>query len=171
VGASRLILKNEVHRDSLPVEKYFPGAFTDSLPVGSVEASRFIARHPQRRVQHLVSLANIRAMVMHAARIESPGIYAVVEKPLAGYFRSLGIPLTELSETQQLPEYGDTANMAVKFSPQEIIGAADDPSAERSLLARFFRGARDNHGLGYYDHTLQRSISLQEEVAQGELIR
>lgn len=159
VGVSRLVIK-ETADQPLPVERYFPEAFGEDLPTGVVEASRFIARYPDAQVQRGIALANIRAMVMHAAEIEAPNIYAVVEEPLARYFGMLHIPYDRITDRKVLDGYGATQNLAIRFDPLEILRTAEKPDLSGTVLARMFApAARASNGLGYYDLSLENKVA------------
>ena len=160
VGTTRLI-KKETDDQTLQVEKLFPEAFADTpAPVGSVEASRFIARHPNKLLQHMVSLSLIRSMVLEANEEGSPYIYAVVEEHLERLFRNIGLPLVRLAEAKLIEEY-NTPNMPLRFSPMDILETAKADTNNRLKMTPFFRGQGPTHGLGFYDESLTISPSQE----------
>lgn len=154
VGTSRLIMKRD-EDDTLPVEQLFPEAFKHGpAPAGSVEASRFIARHPNKMQQHVISLAEMRAMDLRAISMEAPYIYAVIEQKLAGLFDMISLPYKQLTELRMVEEY-NTENMAVEIEPEAVLESVRTDVSGQLLLTQFFKGASDNLGVGYYDETLQ----------------
>lgn len=158
VGVSRLIVKPE-NGQPLPIESYFPEAFENELPAGSIEASRFIARHANPRVQRAIALASIRSVILEAVEIDTAGVYATVEKPLKVYFERLGMPLSVLSAERMLSDYGDTNNMAIMFNPQEVIDTAALPAMADKQLGRIFNiAAQSDSGVGYFDSMMEQRI-------------
>lgn len=156
VGTTRLIIKQS-ESDLLPVEHLFPEAFENNpVPVGSSEASRFISRHPHESTQHLIALAEIRAMDIRAIEATS-GVYAVIERPLAKLFKLIGLPFTQLSEYRTIPEY-NTENTAVYFDPKEVMRSVGTDKFGRLGLAKFFQNALVDLGVGYYDDTFSEQI-------------
>lgn len=136
IATSRLIVKRH-SEDLLPVERSFP-----ELPdtdVGSVEASRFIARHPDKQVQSAAALALIMGMVREANENDSGNIYALVERGLEVYFKRLGMPVEALTEFRYVPHY-KTDNKAVRFDPTKVIAGIEAKRPEeiervRNLVA------------------------------------
>lgn len=164
VGTIRAIIKRG-EDDALPVERLFPEVFAEHpAPVGSLEASRFIARSDNKNKQHAISFALIRAIVAQAAQHENNPIYAVVEEPLRQRFIQGGIPFTQISEAKPIPEYNDTENMVLQFDPEEIIREATEKDADPKtyLLNTFFGTVKENEGLGYYKGLLTYPIDSKE---------
>lgn len=153
VGGSRLIIKRDKD-DRLPIENFFPEIFdNDPAQAGSVEASRFIARHPDKITQHMISFAGIRAMDMQALELQSPYVYAVIEKPLAKLFKLIQLPFEQLSAPKPLNEYSGTQNMAIRIDPKEVLYSAQHETGKQ-VLSDFFKNAVESLGLGYYDKSL-----------------
>lgn len=157
VGTTRLIVKR--HKDDLlPIERLFPESFMEApATVGTTEASRFIARHPNNMQQHIISLAGIRAMDLHSFQEDIPYVYAVVEKPLANLFRMINLPFTQISELKMIEEY-NTPNMAVKIDPKEVFKSVDRDLSGKLILTQFFNNALESLGLGYFDESLQNKV-------------
>jgi N-acyl-L-homoserine lactone synthetase len=132
IGTSRLVVKREKD-DILPAEILFQDI--PVAPVGSVEASRYIARHADKSIQRLASVALIMGMVNEATTREAGYIYAVVERPLKINFNWLGIPLHELTELRFLEEY-NTENMAIKFDPDEVLAGIEAKRPELFHLVK-----------------------------------
>lgn len=151
VGTSRLIFKRD-EQDALPVENLFPEYFTDNpAEVGSVEGSRLIALHPERKAQHRIALANIRAMDLYSLHSGAKSIYGVSEEKLLKTLSRMGFPFEQLTDFKPLGEFGDTQNAAIKFNPQEVIKSVGTDLNGRAVLSRFFAEAVSYQGLGYFD--------------------
>lgn len=159
VGTSRLIVKR--HEDEpLPVETMFSEAFAENpAPIGSTEASRFIAEYPNKFTKHLISLSGIRAMELEALNRGFEPIYAVIEEKLAGMFKFIGIPFEQMTELRYLEEYS-TPNMAVEIDPNELMKRIEEDITGQLPLSQFFQGSLASLGLGYYDENLQRPIDV-----------
>jgi len=153
VGTSRLIHKHD-HANPLPVERLFPEAFPEPAAVNSVEASRFIARYPDRFTQSAISLSLIRAKALHAHQNGLEPAYAVVEDHLTRLFDKIGLPFEQIADKKMIPEY-QTENMAIRIQPSEIIKhVAADKLGEKILTMFFNSTVVDSAGLGHFDNTL-----------------
>lgn len=158
VGTSRLIVKRSSD-DLLPVEQLFPEAFENSpAPIGSSEASRFIAQHPNKMTKHLISLSEIRAMDLEALAHGYEPIYAVIEEKLGKMFEFIGIPFDQMTELKYLEEYS-TPNMAVEIDPRRVAEEIKRDLTGELLLSQFFQDALVSLGLGYYDESLQKPLA------------
>lgn len=157
VGTSRLILKGS-DDGRLPIELLFPAVFEGSeAEPGSVEVSRFISRHEKKSARFPIALALIRALTFEALRRRARTAYFVVERPLWTILRRLGLPMRQLAPETTIPEYGNTANMAVAVTPEDIediVRKGRDSASEGGLLEAFFR--KESDGLGFYPRSLIR---------------
>jgi N-acyl-L-homoserine lactone synthetase len=159
VGVSRLIQKRETSGDDrLPVEILFPDFFEEQpLEAGVVEGSRLIARHPNRHLQRLIDLANIRAMDLWARGNSIEYIYGIAEEPFLRHLRMLGLPYEQLSDFQPLAEFGNTSNAPIRFNTEQVCEAAvNNPNI--TAFRQFFAAALDSNGLGYFDITLHHKV-------------
>lgn len=162
VGNIRSILKR-TEDDLLPIEHHFPDAFLEEpAPVGSVEASRFIENHAEKSRGSAISLALMRAVNAQSYEKARQPVYAIVEAGLKRRFGIVGLPLELIAEPRPLAEYGNTVNMAVKFNPKEIMDAVDSDINSAKLITSFFKSARQNSGLGYYDRSLVEPLELPQ---------
>ena len=153
VGSGRLIHKRN-KKDLLPVEQLFPEAFTTPAPVGSVEVSRFIARHPDKFTQSLISLSVIRAMALHCRNNGTEPAHAVIETGLARRFDMIGMDYEKLTELKMIDEY-NTKNMAVRLDPSGIVEATkQDVKGEKLITSLFAPAVVEMDGIGYFDQTL-----------------
>lgn len=154
VGVIRLIIKDKER--PLPVERFFPEAFSLPLPTGSAEASRFVARHETKAVQRDIATGLIRALISRAYD-EGSDFYAIVEEPLFVHLRRIGLPCTQIAEPKEIPEYGNTVNTGLLFKPAEVMRVIqEDVSAER-LITNYFR-RNNNRGCGYFGPTFLDNI-------------
>lgn len=158
VGNIRGIIKDDER--SLPVENIFPEIFEDSpAPLGALEASRYIARHPDRSVQSAISLGLIRVIVTQAANNGNQPIFAIAEESMVRHFNRLNLPFEKISDPRPVVSYNNTENMVLRFNPVDIIEQIHDSPEQRKILARYFRTVYENGGLGYYDRCLTDPIN------------
>jgi N-acyl-L-homoserine lactone synthetase len=158
VGNARLIHKS-TSDDPLPVEELFPEVFVaEPMPVNSMEASRFIARHPNRLIQNIISLGLIRGMVYESTERDARYVYAVVEDHLVRLFNKIGLPMDQLSEAKRLEEYNNSANMAVRFEPTKILETAHADANGERMMSAFFKTHPEAFGLGLFDEYLMNSL-------------
>ena len=151
VGASRLIFKQNA-ADLLPVEVLYPEYFRDQpVEIGAVEGSRLIALHPERKEQHKIALANIRAMDLFALHSGAPAIYGVAESKLLRTLSRMGFPYEQLTDFLPLEEYGETLNAAIRFDPKEVMDSVEQDLTGRKVLSDFFSKAVSHQGMGYFD--------------------
>lgn len=157
VGSGRLILKNN-YEDTLPIESYFPEIFKDKpIESGSVEVSRFIARHEDRKTQHTIALALIRTMTHISVGADVKADYCIIEKPLYDLLSNIGIPVEQLGESKDITEYGGTL-YPVKINPYEILDSLKEDVIGNVVLKRFFKEESSNLGEGYYPKSLTGGI-------------
>lgn len=145
----------------LPVEHYFPESFAKPLTDNAVEASRFISRNPDQVVQSAVASGLIRAVVMDALQNNKEEIYAIVERPLASLFKFMGIPFEKVADQKYLEEY-HTENLAIRFSPEEILETAKKDVTQRRRITPYFQTAEENHGVGFYGSDLLSPIQIDK---------
>lgn len=107
VGCQRHIKKNDQYPEVLPIEQFFPGVFKHAPATpGSFEASRYIQRHPDPRLQDAMTVPLFtKALTYALARSEEPA-YGVVEEPVEEKLSRIGLPITRIAEPLLVPEYG-----------------------------------------------------------------
>lgn len=165
VATSRLIEK-KMQDDSLPVERLFPEAFDGRpAPLGSGEASRFMAFHEDKFTQSVLSLSLIRAMATRSARQGVQPVYAVVEDYLTKLFDKISLPYERLSDFKKLSDYGNTKNMAIMFEPNRILREASAGRIGKEILqAAFNPAAVKAEGMGHFDGSLMSPMT-EHQVA------
>lgn len=124
VGSMRLILKNS--GQPLPSETYFPEVFDkDPAHADSVEISRFIGRHPDRRIQEKLMWPLMQAALEYGRDHNLGPAYAILEQKLARKLKIMGLPFAKLAELKYIEDYR-TSNMPVRISPNEVAGVLAD---------------------------------------------
>ncbi|NUT96668.1 MAG: hypothetical protein HOY78_32060 [Saccharothrix sp.] len=119
IATVRLILR-ERPGDTLPVERHFPEVFGDApAATRSCEASRFISRHEDKRVQRTAFLVLLHAVAAWAGRHHYRRGYALVEEWLARHCRVLDVPHDRLSATKHIPDYA-TPNLVIALDPTAL---------------------------------------------------
>ncbi|HSX16915.1 MAG TPA: GNAT family N-acyltransferase [Patescibacteria group bacterium] len=154
VGGTRLIVKRH-ERDSLPVEKLFPEAFAlGGAAVNGSEASRFIARSDDKREQHTIARALIRALAIRTAVDNEQPVYAVADRLLLGMFRMDKVHYESLSEPRVLDEYMtdqySLPNSAVSLNAHAVIATMTGPDGPAGV-SDMYHGIFANQGVGYFD--------------------
>lgn len=113
VGALRLIIKDELHPEPLPVEGFFPEAFTDeAATIPSTEASRYICRHEDPKIQERLSRPLFTGAVSYIAVHGLRETYGVVEPPVQARL-SRDMDLEVIADPKFVEEYDDN-NLAFR---------------------------------------------------------
>lgn len=154
VGALRMIEKTDY---LLPAEEFFEDVINEPLPAGTLEASRFIARHEDRTAQAMIAMGIVRAAMVQAFQQESP-IYAVVEEPLARHFSKMGLPYKVLSSGKIIAEYNNTSNKLLKFQPADVFETVADDFRYDLAVTSYLDVALQTGAEGYYDKTMRNQI-------------
>ena len=143
IGCGRLIFKN-FEEEYLPIERQFSELFDKNpAPVGSGEVSRFIARHEDSAIQHLVGVAIIRAMTYYGLEKNTDTGYFEIEKQLLRLLKAIKLPLEQLGVAKDVLEPGGLRQLyPIKINPQTIMSSANsDPSRS---LGKLFNGGKNN---------------------------
>lgn len=130
VACGRLVIKD--NHEVLPVENFFSESFSPGLPDGSIEISRFIAQHHDRRVNIELQKSLMMAGVGHARKEGLGPMYAVVDPYFErGLKLMLRSAIRRVSELKYIPEY-KTENYAI-----EIIGDGVRSRLGKAAVDRF----------------------------------
>jgi N-acyl-L-homoserine lactone synthetase len=106
VGSLRLIVKDEQDDRPLPIEDFFTEAFEGGpAPLGSVEASRYIARHEKGSTQRMLSGMILAAGVSYIRNHGLGPTYGTVEPKVERAFVHRGVPHTRIAEPVYVEEY------------------------------------------------------------------
>jgi N-acyl-L-homoserine lactone synthetase len=121
VAALRLILKNDITAKSLPIEKYFPKAFSNMpVPLNNVELSRYICNHENKATQFALTLPLFSSAAYYGNKHNISLTYAVIEPFLERILRLRGFPVKRLAEQEFLSQYNRT-HIPVIFNNKLIM--------------------------------------------------
>ena len=156
VGSARMILK-ETQDKPLPIEIYFPEVFENNpLDNGSLEISRFIARHEDRQMQHTIALALMRTMAHYSEGLNAESAYCIIEDPLLKLLMSVGIPTEVLGDSKDIEEYGGVL-YPVKIN--SFIDSIRRDKVANIALKRFFKEDTPIQGVGFYPKSLTGGVN------------
>lgn len=120
LGCIRLIEKRD-NPAPLPVERHFD--LGEALPADSIEVSRFIAEHADKRIQSQVSTRLIAAFLAYAG-LRGLKPYAILERGLQRHLRNnMALHMDEIAPPKFVAEY-NTVNLAVLIDPWKTYEAA-----------------------------------------------
>lgn len=107
IGSIRTIEKTASDPRPLPIEDFFPETFeNEPLPVGAIEVSRYIARHPNERIQQKLSEPLFKKVISHVTAHALGPTYGVVEEKVEQRLeKGLHVPLKRIAEPKYVPEY------------------------------------------------------------------
>lgn len=116
-ACARLIEKQT--DEPLPIEEFFPDIFQDSpASLGSVEVSRFIARH-ERAIYNLDATARLLAAMANDVNEHHLGpVHAIVEPHFERTLAHRGLVVERISEPRWIPEY-KSINRAIRINVEE----------------------------------------------------
>jgi len=159
VGSSRIIMKDS--DQILPIENYFPEVFKKFPAEGNIssEISRYIARHPNKFVQGLVSLALVRAMFNVCIQEGIENAYAMLEEKPLNKLRRTGIEANDIGSSKYIAELKGVIQPVV-FRPFELVNTlyAESADVDQPLTASqiFFQFDQNKDGHGFYNEDLMR---------------
>lgn len=123
VGALRLIIKDEINPAPLPVEEFFPEAFEqEPAAMPSTEASRYICRHEDPRVQNWLSGPLFYGAVSYIVAHGLGETYGVVEPPVEARLKRFGMDLERVADPKWVEEYKDD-NLAFRVDVAKLAEA------------------------------------------------
>jgi N-acyl-L-homoserine lactone synthetase len=103
----RFIEKTADKNSELPIEEFFPDAFSEKSPQNSIEVSRFIARHDEARQCLLAKRELMTAGLAHALEYNLGPVFGVVEPGFEKALKLMGVPTRRIAEPVLVPEYND----------------------------------------------------------------
>lgn len=136
VAAMRLI-KKQGNGKSLPIEDFFPEAFGDTpAPDSSIEVSRYICRHPNKRIQSMLKWPLYSAGLADIMSNQHGPTYAVIEDFLAHDFRINKVPFTEVAEPKFVEEYNDK-NLGIEIDTDKLAQLVEhlNPGSMATMMA------------------------------------
>lgn len=154
IGTMRLIAKK---RDDapLPIEENVSHAFVEPAPIPSVEVSRFIARHEDQDIQHMVAVALIRAATYQVLARGIDTAYFEVEFPLLRLLQMIGIPMEQIGDARDVREPGGVRTLyPLRVPAAEVPDAVKRDDTGRYSLGDFFHDEELCGGVGYFDEML-----------------
>ena len=158
IGCGRLIYKKTI-TECLPIEEQFLELFgQQSAPIGSVEVSRFIARHENPAIQHLVGVAIIRSMTYYGLEKNIDTGYFEIEKSLLRLLMAIKLPLKQLGLGKDVIEPGGIRQLyPIQINPFTIMtSAVNDPSRS---LGKLFNGGKKPDISSLYQNNLINEIN------------
>ena len=145
----------------LPIENYFPEVFKKFPAEGNIssEISRYIARHPNKFVQGLVSLALVRAMFNVCIQEGIENAYAMLEEKPLNKLRRTGIEANDIGSSKYIAELKGVIQPVV-FRPFELVNTlyAESADVDQPLTTSqiFFQFDQNKDGHGFYNEDLMR---------------
>ena len=116
VAAMRLILKNDMFDNPLPIEKYFTNVFVNMpIPHNNVELSRFICQHENKVTQMLLMWPLLAIGTSYAIQNNLEMTYAVIEPFLERILKFKGLTMKRLADPEFVLQYNST-NIPVLFN-------------------------------------------------------
>jgi len=119
IGCMRLLEKNENHYNPLPIEIFFPEIFSDPLPIGSKESSRFIVSYKNIAMKSLIKRRILISSVAYTSLDTNNPVYAVVEDNLKRDLAIFGVPLEEIGPKKMIEKY-HSINYPIKINQHEF---------------------------------------------------
>lgn len=128
VSAMRLIEKDALHPQPLPIQQFFPEAFgNEDTQYGSVEVSRLISCIDERPEQIRAIFEMFKAGLARVNQKNLGPVYGVVEKELEQSLEFLGAPPLRIAEPKHIEEYNDY-NVGIEIDTDkmsEVMGKDD----------------------------------------------
>jgi len=120
----RLIEKSSSCKRLLPIEDFFPESFDSPAPENSIEVSRFIVRHDDRRQSRIAKNGLMTAGLAYAYKEDLGPILGVVEPAFEKDLRMMRLPVNRIAEPKLVMEYNDV-NLGIeidKASFKDLLG-------------------------------------------------
>lgn len=157
IAYSRLIL-NRDGTVELPVEEDYPEAFDQPSGAGASESSRLVSMSREKKERSLASAALQRAMIGWGVNNGFDMSYAMVDQRVIEQLDRFKIPYLEKSGYKYIPQY-NSASKVIAIDPEQALRYASLKNVLHVPMATsmFFRGTKQNQGLGYYGaHLIKR---------------
>ena len=132
VGCGRMIEKND--NNPLPIEEFFPEAFSEPAPVGSLEISRFIVRHDEPNHARDIKRNLMTAGLSNSISNNRGPIFAVVEEGFERDMRLMRLPISRIAEPKQVEEYNDV-NLGIELNIERTRHLLGEKAVKRLSLA------------------------------------
>lgn len=134
VGAMRIIAKTAEDDRPLPIESFFNDEFAGNpLPVGALEASRYICRHEDARTQNKLKWPMFTGILNYMMTHELGPMYGVVEEKVERALQVSGVPITRIADPKYVPEYA-ADNLGIYVDTRALsarMGITPESAAEQ----------------------------------------
>ncbi len=124
IACMRLIVKEIDKSANLPIEEFFPEAFSQEAPLKSAEVSRLISCHENAKIKRMANFAVMSAGVAYAIKNDLEPVYGVIEPILETFLKRVKLPITRIADPKNLEEYNDD-NLGIeidKFGFRKHLG-------------------------------------------------
>lgn len=121
----RLIEK--INDKPLPIEEFFPESFELPAIEKSIEVSRFIVRHDDRRQSRLAKCGLMTAGLAYTYKENLGPILGVVEPSFEKDLRIMKLPVKRIAEPKMIEEYNDK-NLGIEIDKsnfRELLGSSN----------------------------------------------
>jgi len=105
-ACGRMIEKTDMD-DPLPIETFFPDAFTFPASLKTTEVSRFISRHDEPRHSMIAKKELMTAGLAHSLTNNLGPVLAVVEPKFERDLRLMRVPVKNIAQPRMVMEYND----------------------------------------------------------------
>lgn len=113
----RLIQKSTQKDSLLPIEDFFKKDLNKTLPLNSVEVSRFIVRHNDRKQALAAKIKLITASLGYTFSNNLEPILGVVETNFERDLRRLKLPMQRIAEPKLISKY-NSHNIGIEIDKQ-----------------------------------------------------
>lgn len=103
IGNMRLIVKKK-DSTKLPIEEFYPDIFKDPAPTNSVEVSRLISRHSNKRAQAALKWPMFYSSLNYVEKNKLGPVYGVVEESLAKSLSLQGVSVEALADPKYISD-------------------------------------------------------------------
>ncbi len=130
----RLIQKTTNQNSILPIEEFFSDELTENVPSNSVEVSRFIVRHNDRRQSLLAKIKLISAGLAYTFKKNLDPILGVIEPSFERDLRIMKIPIRRIAEPKLISAYNDQ-NLGIEIDKQGLRDRLGETELKHMTMA------------------------------------
>jgi len=130
----RLIEKTAEKDSILPIEDFFPDAFSEPAPQKTIEVSRFIVRHDKRRHARVAKRALMTAGLAYTFNNDLGPILGVVEPSFERDLIIMGLPVRRLAEPKLVAEYNDD-NLGIEINKDSFRDLLGEEALENMAMS------------------------------------
>jgi len=129
----RLIQKTLGYESPLPIEEFFPEAFSTPAPLNSVEVSRFISRHDSVGISLITQRDLMTAGLAHVLDNNLGPVFGVVEPAFEKGLEAMKLPMNRIAEPKLVPEYNDE-NLGFEVDAHEFKRRIGEAAVKRMTI-------------------------------------